>query len=126
MPGQRLDKWLWCARVVKTRSGAARLIEAGKVRINGSRALKSSRLVQAGDVVTATILGRLSVLRVLASVERRGPPSLARALYEDLTPPVPAKDRVSKALGQSKGARPTKRDRRRIDALRGGEDEGSA
>ena len=60
MPGQRLDKWLWCARLAKTRTGAARLIEAGKVRVNGDRALKSSRLVQAGDVVTAAFLGRLA------------------------------------------------------------------
>ena len=66
MPGQRLDKWLWCARLAKTRTGAARLIEAGKVRINGDRVLKSSRLVQAGDVVTAAFLGRLAVVRVLA------------------------------------------------------------
>ena len=67
MPGQRLDKWLWCARLAKTRTGAARLTEAGKVRVNGDRALKSSRLVQAGDVVTAAFLGRLAVVRVLAA-----------------------------------------------------------
>jgi ribosome-associated heat shock protein Hsp15 len=124
MPGQRLDKWLWYARIVKTRSGAARLIEAGKVRINGVRALKPSRLVQAGDVVTATALGRLSVLRVLASAERRGPPSLARALYEDLTPQAPpAPDRGPEHTSPPGGPRPTKRDRRRIDALRGGGDD---
>jgi len=115
MDGQRLDKWLWCARLVKTRSGAARLIEAGKVRINGTRALKPSRLVQAGDVVTATPLGKLSVVRVLASTERRGPASLARILYEDLTPPAPA----APERGPSGGPRPTKRNRRRLDALRG-------
>jgi ribosome-associated heat shock protein Hsp15 len=90
MDGQRLDKWLWYARLVETRSGAARLIEAGKVRINGTRALKPSRLAHAGDVVTATPLGKLSVVRVRASTKRRGPASLARALYEDLTPPAPA------------------------------------
>jgi ribosome-associated heat shock protein Hsp15 len=124
MPGQRLDKWLWCARIVKTRTGGARLIEAGKVRINGVRALKPSRLVQAGDVVTATILGRLAVLRVLASTERRGPPSLARTLYEDLTPQAPpAPDRGADRISQPGGPRPTKRDRRRIDALRGGGDD---
>ena len=83
MLGQRLDKWLWCARLAKTRTGAARLIEAGKIRINGDRVLKSSRLVQSGDVVTAAFLGRLAVVRVLAAVERRGPASLARTLYED-------------------------------------------
>ena len=48
MDGQRLDKWLYCARLAKTRSGAARLIEEGKVRVNGVRALKPSRLVQPG------------------------------------------------------------------------------
>ena len=64
MPGQRLDRWLWCARLVKTRSGAVRLIADGKVRVNGIRALKPSRLVHEGDVVTAMVLGRLAVLRV--------------------------------------------------------------
>ena len=114
MPGQRLDKWLWCARLAKTRTGAARLIEAGKIRINGDRVLKSSRLVQAGDVVTAAFLGRLAVVRVLAAVERRGPASLARTLYEDLTPPAPpGADNDGR-----QGPRPTKRDRRRLDALR--------
>ena len=60
MPGQRLDKWLWCARLAKTRTGAARLIETRKARVNGDRVLKPSRLVQAGDVVTLAFLGRLS------------------------------------------------------------------
>jgi ribosome-associated heat shock protein Hsp15 len=114
MPGQRLDKWLWCARLAKTRTGAARLIEAGKVRVNGDRALKSSRLVQAGDVVTAAFLGRLGVVRVLGASERRGPASLARTLYEDLTPPTPP---TPNSDGRQ-GPRPTKRDRRRLDALR--------
>ena len=67
MPDQRLDKWLWCARLAKTRTGAARLTEAGNIRVNGDRALKSSRLVQAGDVVTAAFLGRLAVVRVLGA-----------------------------------------------------------
>jgi ribosome-associated heat shock protein Hsp15 len=111
MPGQRLDKWLWCARLAKTRTGAARLIEAGKIRINGDRVLKSSRLVQSGDVVTAAFVGRVAVVRVLAAVERRGPASLARTLYEDLTPPAADSD-------GRQGPRPTKRDRRRLDALR--------
>lgn len=114
MDAQRLDKWLWCARLTRTRSGAARLIEAGKVRVNGARALKPSRLVQADDVVTASWLGKLTVVRVLGSAERRGSPSLARTLYEDLTPPVPAPE-----PGFRQGPRPTKRNRRRLDALRG-------
>ena len=114
MDAQRLDKWLWCARLTRTRSGAARLIEAGKVRVNGARALKPSRPVQADDVVTASWLGKLTVVRVLGSAERRGPPSLARTLYEDLTPPVSAPEPEFR-----QGPRPTKRNRRRLDALRG-------
>ena len=119
MPGQRLDKWLWCARLVRTRTGAARLIEAGKVRVNGIRALKPSRLVQAGDVLTATPLAKLFVVRGLASADRRGPAALARALYDDLTPLAPtAPDQARDNTGRQSGTRPTKRDRRRLDALR--------
>jgi ribosome-associated heat shock protein Hsp15 len=117
MSGQRLDKWLWCARLIKTRSGAARLIAAGKVRINGARAAKASRLVHAGDVVTATPTGRLLVVRVVGAAETRGPASLARTLYEDLIPQeTPSPSRVKAA--SPRGPRPTKRDRRRLDALR--------
>ncbi len=118
MPSQRLDKWLYCARLAKTRTGAARLIEDGKVRINGARARKPSRLVQAGDVLTATPLGKIFVVRVLAAVERRGPASLARSLYEDLTPQAAPEPECGSGGDRRKGPRPTKRDRRRIDALR--------
>jgi ribosome-associated heat shock protein Hsp15 len=104
MSEQRLDKWLWCARLVKTRSGAARAIADGKVRINGERVLKPSRLVHQGDVVTATSSGRLFVVRVVTWTVRRGPASLARTLYEEVT--------------SHRGLRPTKRDRRRLDTLR--------
>jgi ribosome-associated heat shock protein Hsp15 len=115
MSEQRLDKWLWCARLAKTRSGAARAIAEGKVRINGGRVLKPSRLLHEGDVVTATASGRLFVVRVLAWTARHGPASVARTLYEDLTPRVaPSPERPLAA----KGPRPTKRDRRRLDALR--------
>ncbi len=119
MIGQRLDKWLWCARVVRTRAAAARLIVEGKVRINGVRALKASRPVHAGDVITAIALGRLSVLRVVATAERRGPPSSALGLYEDLTPREPSReDARGGDPPAARGPRPTKRDRRRLDALR--------
>jgi ribosome-associated heat shock protein Hsp15 len=120
MIGQRLDKWLWCARVVKTRAAAVRLIIDGKVRINGVRALKASRLIHAGDVVTATSFGRLSVFRVIAIAERRGPPSAALGLYQDLTPrETPREDDKAGEPVRERGPRPTKRDRRRLDALRG-------
>ena len=116
MPGQRLDKWLWCSRLAKTRSGAQRAIEAGKVRINGVRALKPSRLVQAGDVVTATLLGKLSVVRVMGMAERRGSASVARTLYDDLTPQTATAPETG---ARQSGPRPTKRERRRLDAFRG-------
>jgi len=115
MSEQRLDKWLWCARLAKTRSGAAQAIAEGKVRINGERALKPSRLLHEGDVVTATASGRLFVVRVLAWTARRVPASVARTLYEDLTPPAA---RLAERPLATKGPRPTKRDRRRIDSLR--------
>jgi ribosome-associated heat shock protein Hsp15 len=120
MEGQRLDKWLYCARLAKTRTGAARLIEEGKVRVNGVRVLKPSRLVQPGNVVTATPPGRLRVVRVVAAGTRRGPASGARALYEDLTPQQRLEPGTAQDGDRRKGRRPTKRDRRRIDALRGG------
>ncbi len=104
MSEQRLDKWLWCARLVKTRSGAARAVAEGKVRINGERALKPSRLVREGDVVTATTSGRQFVVRVLAWTARRGPASLARTLYEDLTPATALSPESSRSAG--KGPRP--------------------
>jgi len=114
MQGQRLDKWLWCARLAKTRTGAQRAIEAGKVRVNGARALKPSRFVQPGDVVTATLIGKLAVVRVLAAADRRSSAPLARNLYEDLTPEPPPRSESAKPQA---GPRPTKRDRRRLDAL---------
>jgi ribosome-associated heat shock protein Hsp15 len=117
MIGQRLDKWLWCARMAKTRSAATRLIANGRVRINGKRVRKPSRLVQLGDVITATPPGRLVVWRVLNAAERRGPASLARMLYEDLSPPLERNERGP--VGEARvGNRPTKRDRRRIDQFR--------
>lgn len=116
MKVQRLDKWLWCARLSKTRSAAARLILDGKVRINGERVPKPARLVHAGDVLTVTAPGRLAVWRVVDAAERRGPASLAQTLYEDLTPAQPP----ARSQPLRTGKRPTKRNRRRLDALRVG------
>ncbi len=84
---QRLDKWLWFARVVKTRSLAARLVGEGHVRVNGMRATAPARAVQPGDVLTIALERQVRVLRVLAGGERRGPFPEARLLYEDLAEP---------------------------------------
>jgi ribosome-associated heat shock protein Hsp15 len=115
--GQRLDKWLWCARLARTRGLATKLIAGGKVRVNGERILKLGRHVKPGDVVTGTSGGRLFVVRVAGEAERRGPASTAKSLYEDLTPkPQPETSERAGVLAH-RGPRPTKRDRRMLDAL---------
>jgi ribosomal 50S subunit-recycling heat shock protein len=81
---QRIDKWLWHARVVRTRSAAAALAAAGHVRINGQRIDAPSRAVRAGDVVTVALDRSVRVLKVLAFSERRGDAELARTLCRDL------------------------------------------
>ncbi len=81
---QRLDKWLWYARIVKSRSLAAKLIEDGCVRVNRQRVLKAASCVKPGDVLTASLQRRVRIIEVLAIGERRGPPSEAQALYTEL------------------------------------------
>ena len=84
MDRQRLDKWLWHARVVKARSSAAALIEAGHVRLNGTRETAPGHAVKAGDVLTIALDRGVRVLKVLGFSERRGDAAAARVLYEDL------------------------------------------
>ena len=84
MDRQRLDKWLWHARVVKARSSAAALIEAGHVRLNGARETAPGHAVKAGDVLTIALDRSVRVLKVLGFSERRGDAAAARVLYEDL------------------------------------------
>jgi ribosome-associated heat shock protein Hsp15 len=81
---QRLDKWLWHARVVKARTSAAALVEAGHVRLNGVRENAPGHSVKAGDVLTIGLDRTVRVLRVLGFAERRGDASAARVLYDDL------------------------------------------
>jgi ribosome-associated heat shock protein Hsp15 len=82
---QRIDRWLWHARLVRTRGDAAALADAGYVRVNGARIAAPSRQVRTGDVVTVALDRRVRVLKVRGFVERRGPAGTAQALYEDLT-----------------------------------------
>ena len=84
MDRQRLDKWLWHARVVKARSRAAVLIEAGHVRLNGTRETAPGHAVKAGDVLTIALDRGVRVLKVLGFSQRRGDAAAARVLYEDL------------------------------------------
>jgi ribosome-associated heat shock protein Hsp15 len=81
---QRLDKWLWHARVVKARTSAAALVEAGHVRVNGVREKAPGHNVKLGDVLTIALDRSVRILRVAAFSERRGDATSARVLYEDL------------------------------------------
>ncbi|MBZ9937379.1 RNA-binding S4 domain-containing protein [Mesorhizobium sp. BR1-1-16] len=107
---QRIDKWLWFARLAKTRTTAQKLVLSGAVRVNRDRIDSASRLVRVGDVLTVALERQVRVLKVLAPGVRRGPAPEAQKLYEDVTPPAP----IRPASG---GERPTKRDRRAIDAF---------
>jgi len=83
---QRLDKWLWHARVVKARTSAAHLVESGHVRINGVREKSPGHAVKPGDVITIGLDGGVRLMKVIGFSERRGDATAARALYEDLNP----------------------------------------
>lgn len=114
----RLDKWLWFARVVKSRTLAAGLVEEGKVRLNRERMTKPSHAIRVGDVLTIAVGARIRVLEVAAIGSRRGPASEAQALYVDRSPPMTAAP-AQPAGGErpSGSGRPTKRERRQIDRL---------
>ncbi len=81
---QRIDRWLWHARLVRTRGAAAALTGAGYVRVNGARLDAPGRMVRTGDVITVALDRRVRVLRVRGFVERRGPAAVTAMLYEDL------------------------------------------
>jgi ribosome-associated heat shock protein Hsp15 len=81
---QRLDKWLWHARVVRARTSAAALVEAGHVRINGVRETAPGHAVKAGDVLTIGLDRSVRVLKIIGFSERRGDAAVARTLYDDL------------------------------------------
>ena len=84
MDRQRLDKWLWHARVVKARTSAASLVETGHVRINGVRETAPGHSVKPGDVLTIGLDRSVRILKVVGFAERRGDASAARVLYDDL------------------------------------------
>ena len=119
---QRLDKWLWFARVAKSRTLAATAVTEGKIKVNRVRAEKASQLVKVGDVITSRLTRTVRVLKVAAIGARRGPAIEAQRLYEDLTPPPERKieeaDPTAWAERAPGSGRPTKRDRRQIDDLK--------
>jgi ribosome-associated heat shock protein Hsp15 len=107
---QRIDKWLWHARVVRTRTAASALAAAGHVRLNGTRIDAASRAVKAGDVVTVALDRTVRVLKVLGFAERRGDAQAARAIAEDLTPAPARQNGLQLAPGPARagaGRRPS-------------------
>lgn len=120
-PRQRLDQWLFRARLFKSRTLAAEIIRAGKIRLDGRAVKKPSTAICPGQVLTFPKADLVRVVKILGLPERRGPAAEAAALYEDLTPP---QDRlktnyVPRPGARPKGAgRPTKRDRRAIGRLK--------
>ena len=118
----RVDKWLWAARLFKTRSLAAEAVRGGRVHVDGA-AVKPSREVSPGDVLQVTIgtVRRTVIVRALA--ERRGPAAEAATLYEETPESIAERARQAElrrlAGPVDLGTRPTKRERRRYDAGRG-------
>ena len=91
---QRLDKWLWFARLAKSRTLAAKLVSDGFVRLNGARADTPAKVIAVGDVLTVAVARTTAVVRVEALGTRRGPAPEARQLYREL-------DRDDGAAGQA-------------------------
>ena len=122
-PRVRIDKWLWAARFFKTRSAATDAVAGGKVQVNGAR-VKPARDVAAGDRLEITRGQQRWTVVVTGLAERRGPASVAATLYEETPESAAERERhtaerrLAKPLGADLTARPTKRDRRRLDALR--------
>jgi ribosome-associated heat shock protein Hsp15 len=81
---QRIDRWLWHARLVRTRGDAAALAGAGFIRVNGARIDAPGRMVRTGDVITVALDRRVRVLKVTGFATRRGAAGTATALYESL------------------------------------------
>jgi ribosome-associated heat shock protein Hsp15 len=124
---ERLDRFLFFSRAVKSRTLAQKLIETGAVRVNSERTDRTDHKVGAGDVLTMSLHGRIIVWRILDAGTRRGPASEAQGLYEDISPPsLPRAERspyeaaiAERAAG---AGRPTKKERRETDALRSEDD----
>jgi ribosome-associated heat shock protein Hsp15 len=115
---QRLDKWLFFARMVKSRSLAQSYILSGNVRVNGNAVRQSSHLVKPGDRLDLAFERSSKILVVLASGERRGPYEEAKLLYDDQTPPPVPGERMTpleQAMREPGSGRPTKKERRALD-----------
>ena len=116
---QRIDRWMWCARFFKTRSLAAKFIATGKVRVNGTRVTKSAYQVKNGDVLTFPLGNRIRVVEIQAFVAKRGSATVAATLYDDQSPPPPAKDKdTPQPVNPKPDAAPDSRARARLRQLK--------
>jgi ribosome-associated heat shock protein Hsp15 len=119
----RIDKWLWAARFFKTRGAATEAVLGGRVHVNGIRA-KPSKEVRVADMVEVTNRAVKRTVQVTGLADKRGPARFAATLYAETPESVAAREqdalerRLAKPLGADLGSRPTKLDRRRLDALR--------
>jgi ribosome-associated heat shock protein Hsp15 len=119
----RIDRWLWAARFFRTRGAATDAVLGGRVHVNEIR-VKPAKDVRAGDTVTLTIGGVRREVVVRAVATKRGPASVAQSLYEETPDSIARREqsalerRLARPPGADLGARPTKQDRRRLDALR--------
>ncbi len=113
---QRLDRWLFFARITKSRSLAQAWISAGHVRVNATAIRQPAHRVKFGDTIEVAVDRRSLILSLVEIGTRRGPFEEARKLYEDISPPVSQKDGQSDLALREKGSgRPTKRERRMRD-----------
>jgi ribosome-associated heat shock protein Hsp15 len=121
----RLDKWLWAARFFKTRSAATEAVLGGRVHVNGAR-VKPSKDVRVGDVVDVTTGSAKRTVEVDGLSDKRGSATVAATLYTETPESAAAREqqalerRLARPLGADLGVRPTKLERRRLDALRRG------
>jgi ribosome-associated heat shock protein Hsp15 len=119
----RIDSWLWAARFFKTRGAATDAVAGGHVHLNGAR-VKPAKEIRAGDRVVVTVADVRREIVVLRVADKRGPATVAATLYEETPESAVRREqqalerRMARPLGADLGARPTKRDRRRLDALR--------
>jgi len=124
MDGVRVDKWLWAARFFKTRSLASKACELGRVEAGGQR-VKASREVRIGDVIQVKTPGGDFQVEVLLLSDMRGPASVAQTLYRETDWSKEARRRAAEERKTTPhfegpwGGRPSKRDRRTLDRLRG-------
>ena len=123
MEQARVDKWLWAARLFKTRSAATHAVLGGRVHVNGAR-VKPSKEVRVGDTVEVTIRSVKRTIEVTGVADRRGPAAVAATLYVEAPESISAREeaalerRLARPPGADLGERPTKLARRRLEAMR--------